>query len=468
MFDIQIAGFLLDPARREPTLSHLVEKHLDIIIPDDHEEQKVVEAHFMPQLQEILTKKLKEEGLYDVYSTMEVPLSEVLSEIEITGIKIDTAYLKELSVEMTRDMHVLEKEIYKIADEEFNINSPKQLQVILFEKLKLSSFKKTKTGFSTNVQVLTELAEVHPLPAKILEYRQFQKLLSTYVDVLPTLVDSENRLHTTFRQTIAATGRLSSSDPNLQNIPIRTDLGRKIRKAFIAKEGYKLLSADYSQIELRMLAHFSGDPTLIEAFTESDTDIHSKTAALIFSKTPEEVTSQERRIAKTVNFGVIYGMGPFKLSQDLKISRKEASGFIERYFETYSKVDSFMKGLEANAKDIGCLQTLSGRKRYFPELKSSNRVLYEAAKREAINFPIQGSAADLIKIAMLNVAAELKKRKLSSRMVLQIHDELLVEVKEEEAKEVTHLLVEEMQNVLKLKVPLKVEAGIGDNWLDAH
>lgn len=468
MFDIQIAAFLLDPARREPPLSHLVEKYLGVTIPEDHEEQLVLEAHFLPELEEVLTKKLKEEGLYDLFSTLEVPLSEVLSDIELTGVKIDCAYLKELSTEMTRDMHALEKEIYAIAGEEFNINSPKQLQVILFEKLKLSSFKKTKTGFSTNVQVLTELANVHPLPEKILEYRQFQKLLSTYVDILPTLADKNNRIHTTFRQTIAATGRLSSSDPNLQNIPIRTDLGRKIRKAFIAEEGYKLLSADYSQIELRMLAHFSDDPALTAAFKETDTDIHTRTASLIFSKTPEEVTAQERRIAKTVNFGVIYGMGPFKLSQDLKISRKEASGFIERYFETYSNVDSFMKGLEATAKDTGYLQTLSGRKRYFPELQSSNRVLYEAAKREAINFPIQGSAADLIKIAMLNIAAELKKRKLSSRMVLQIHDELLLEVKEEETKEVTHLVVDEMQNVLKLKVPLKVEAGIGLNWLDAH
>lgn len=468
MFDIQIAAFLLDPARREPTLSYVVEKYLNVTIPSDHEAQLVLEAHFMPQLEEVLTKKLKEEGLYDVYTTIEVPLSEVLSEIELAGIKVDTAYLKELSVEMTRDMHALEKEIYTMAGEEFNINSPKQLQVILFEKLKLSSFKKTKTGFSTNVQVLTELASVHPLPEKILEYRQFQKLLSTYVDTLPTLVDEHSRIHTTFRQAIAATGRLSSSDPNLQNIPIRTDLGRKIRRAFIAEEGYKLLSVDYSQIELRMLAHFSEDPALIEAFTQTDIDIHSKTAALIFSKTPEEVTSQERRIAKTVNFGVIYGMGPFKLSQDLKISRKEASGFIERYFETYSKVDSFMKGLEETAKEEGYLQTLSGRKRYFPELQGNNRVLYEAAKREAINFPIQGSAADLIKIAMINIAAELKKRKLSSRMVLQIHDELLIELKEEESKEVTKIIVDEMQNVLKLKVPLKVEAGIGVNWLDAH
>lgn len=468
MFDIQIAGFLLDPARREPTLSHLVEKYLNVTIPEDHEEQMVLEAHFMPQLEEVLTKKLKEEGLYEVYSTLEVPLSNVLADIELTGIKLDCSYLKELSVEMTRDMHALEKGIYEIAGEEFNINSPKQLQVILFEKLQLSTFKKTKTGFSTNVQVLTELANVHPLPAKILEYRQFQKLLSTYVDILPTLVDTESRLHTTFRQTIAATGRLSSSDPNLQNIPIRTDLGRKIRKAFIAKEGYKLLSADYSQIELRMLAHFSEDPALIEAFNESDTDVHSKTAALIFSKTAEEVTPQERRIAKTVNFGVIYGMGPFKLSQDLKITRKEATGFIERYFETYSKVDSFMKGLEATAKDTGFLKTILGRKRYFPELQSGNRVLYEAAKREAINFPIQGSAADLIKIAMLKISAEFKKRNLSSKMVLQIHDELLIELKEEESVEVTKIVVDEMQNVLKLKVPLKVEAGIGENWLDAH
>jgi DNA polymerase-1 len=288
------------------------------------------------------------------------------------------------------------------------------------------------------------------------------------VDVLPTLVDAEGRIHTTFRQSIAATGRLSSSDPNLQNIPIKTELGKKIRKAFIPQEGYRLLSADYSQIELRMLAHFSKDPALLEAFNEEESDIHSKTASLIFGCTPEEVTSSQRRIAKTVNFGVIYGMGPFKLSQDLKISRKEASSFIEKYFETYHHVDLFMKGLEEQAKSQGYLTTLSGRKRYFPELQSSNRVLYEAAKREAINFPIQGSAADLIKLAMLKVEEELKKRHLTSRMVLQIHDELLLEVKEEEIKEVTHLTVEAMQEVIKLAVPLKVEAGIGLNWLEAH
>lgn len=441
---------------------------MDVQLPEDKEEQDLIATSYLPKLHDILQKKLEEEGLHKVYHQVELPLLSVLHHIEETGIKIDVPYLKALSKEMTADLAILEKEIYLIAGETFNINSPKQLQVILFEKLQLSSSKKTKTGFSTNVQVLTELAHVHPLPAKILEFRQIQKLLSTYIDTLPTLVDSEDRVHTSLNQTIAATGRLSSTDPNLQNIPIRTPLGKKIRKAFIPKEGMLLLSADYSQIELRMLAHFSEDPALIEAFHHADTDIHSQTAALIFGKTHEEVTPEERRIAKTVNFGVIYGMGPFKLSQDLKISRKEASEFIERYFQTYSKVDSFMKGLELQAKETGFLTTISGRKRYFPELQSSNRVLYEAAKREAINFPIQGSAADLIKIAMIRIDKKLQERNLQSKVVLQIHDELLIELVPDESVEVTKLIVEEMQEAFPLHVPLKVEAGIGKNWLEAH
>lgn len=467
IFDIQLAAFLLDPSRREAKISDLFARYLDSTLPEEGDLHSYI-AHCLPQLQEVLTAQLQEEHLWELFTTLETPLLHILHTMEARGIKIDIAYLKSLSQEMTKEMEHLEEDIFRMAGEEFNINSPKQLQVILFEKLGLQSKKKTKTGLSTNVQVLSELALFHPLPAKILDYRQYQKLLSTYINALPELADKQARVHTSFNQTIAATGRLSSTDPNLQNIPIRTTLGKKIRKAFIPEEGYMLLSADYSQVELRMLAHFSEDPALIEAFLHSDSDVHALTAAKIFGKDPKDVSNEERRMAKTVNFGIIYGMGPFKLSQDLKISRKEATDFIARYFETYTHVHTYMEGLEKKAKEDGFLTTIKGRKRAFPELQSANRVLYEAAKREAINFPIQGSAADLIKLAMIAIHEEFTKRNLKSRMVLQIHDELLFEVLPEEATVVVPLVTSCMQHALELKVPLKVEVGMGKNWLEAH
>lgn len=465
-FDIEIAAFTLDANERQPDFARIARRYLEMDIAPEDLTPGLMAALAAP-LMEKLTAALKERGLYEVYMDTELALVPVLARMEHAGVKLDLAYLAELSKELKQQLATLEKEIYSLSGEEFNIQSPKQLQTILFEKLQLTSGKKTKTGLSTNVQVLTELAEVHPLPAKILEYRHVAKLLSTYIDALPRQADKNGRVHTTYNQTIASTGRLSSIDPNLQNIPIRTDIGRKIRKAFIAEEGRVFLAADYSQIELRILAHFSQDPFLLEAFRNNE-DIHTRTATLIFDKKPEQVTKDERRISKTVNFGIVYGMGPFKLSQDLRIPLKEAKGFIDAYFERYAGVSEFMKNLEIRARDEGMLDTVIGRTKSFPGLASRNRVVYEATKREAMNYPLQGSAADIIKKAMITLDQALIEKGLEARMVLQVHDELVLEMPRAEAEEVTKLVVQHMENAIPLSVPLKVDVGIGTSWFDAH
>lgn len=465
-FDIEIAAFTLDANDRQPDFARIARKYLDVELQPEDLTPEMIGALVAP-LQEALTKELKERKLFEVYHDTELALVPVLARMENLGVRLDVPYLATLSKDLHSQLAALEKEIYAISGEEFNIQSPKQLQVILFEKLQLTTKKKTKTGYSTNVQVLTELAEEHPLPGKILEYRHIAKLLSTYIDALPRQADKENRVHTTYNQTIASTGRLSSIDPNLQNIPIRTDMGRKIRKAFIPAEGCVFLAADYSQIELRLLAHLSEDPQLIDAFSKGE-DIHTRTATLIFEKQPHEVTSEERRIAKTVNFGIVYGMGPFKLSTDLRIPMKEARSFIDAYFERYGNVASFMEGLEQEAKDTGYLSTLLGRTKSFPGLSSRNRVMYEAAKREAMNYPLQGSAADIIKCAMIKIDQDLEYHGYKARLVLQVHDELVLEVPKEEAEAVTKLVVKHMEEAMKLRVPLKVECGIGDSWFVAH
>lgn len=465
-FDIEIAAFLLDANDKQPDIARIARRYLGISLSKEDVTDGILGTLAAP-LMAALTDALKEKGLLTVYEELELALIPVLAKMEHAGVMLDIPYLAALSKELRSQMETLEQEIYTTSGETFNIHSPKQLQVILFEKLKLSTGKKTKTGFSTNVQVLTELAEVHPLPAKILEYRHLSKLLSTYIDALPKQADPEGRVHTTYNQTIASTGRLSSIDPNLQNIPIKTDLGRKIRKAFIPQEGYVFVAADYSQIELRLLAHFSEDPNLIEAFAQNE-DIHTRTATLIFDKKPEEVTKEERRIAKTVNFGVVYGMGPFKLSQDLRIPLKEAKSFIDAYFERYASVAGFMHGLEEQAKTQGTLGTLLGRTKEFPGFTARNRIIYEATKREAMNYPLQGSAADIIKKAMITLDAALEEKGYNARMVLQVHDELVLEVPVDEVEHVTRLVVEHMENAAQLKVPLRVEVGVGTSWFDAH
>ncbi len=452
LFDIHIAEFLLDAGKRDYSAKRLREQY---------------STESLAEIRDTQIQKLQEKKLTELFYEIEMPLCKVLHEIESYGVELDTAFLKELSVQMHREVLRIEQEIYDISGETFNIGSPKQLAVILFEKLGLPPVKKTKTGYSTDATVLTELAMSHPLPEKIIAYRQYAKLLSTYVDAFPSMVDEHSRLHTTYTQTIASTGRLSSINPNLQNIPIRTTEGREIRKAFVAPKDHFLIALDYSQIELRLLAHFSQDKHLIDAFAQGR-DIHTYTASLVFKKTLEQVEKDERRIAKTVNFGIVYGMGPFKLSRDLKISLTEAKEFIATYFETYPGVRSYLDRTEADAKAKGELRTLCGRLRYFPELHSRNRIQYEAGKREAINYPLQGSAADIIKLAMLKLHAYLKEHQLETKIILQVHDELVLESPEHEVENVTKVAKKIMEEVVHLSVPLIVDVGIGKNWHDAH
>ena len=403
-----------------------------------------------------------------LYKEIELPLLEVLAEIELNGIHINRKHLLELSSKIDKQLLILKKDIYILADEEFNINSPKQLSVILFEKLKLPVIKKTKTGYSTDVSVLELLAQEHKLPEQILSYRQLAKLKSTYVDALPgEIFKNTGRVHTSFNQTVAATGRLSSSNPNLQNIPIRSDMGREIRKAFVAENDNMLLSADYSQIELRILAHLSKDKALKNAFDKGE-DIHARTAADIFGSSLDKVDESSRRMAKAVNFGIIYGLSAFGLSRQLNISRKDAKDFIDQYFSLYSKVKGFMDNTISEARECGYTLTMFNRRRYLPDLKSDNRQTRESAERIAINSPIQGSAADLIKVAMIQISRKLKKLKLHSKMILQVHDELVFECPVQEKKEIESLVRKEMEGACLLSVPLIVDIGWGKNWNDAH
>jgi DNA polymerase-1 len=373
-----------------------------------------------------------------------------------------------MSMKLGAEMAGTEKTIYEMAGTEFNINSPKQLADILFVTLKLTPTKKTKTGFSTNVDVLEELASVHPLPAEILKYRTLSKLKSTYVDSLPTMINPKTgRLHTSLNQTVTATGRLSSSEPNLQNIPIRTAVGREIRRAFIAEHGASLLSADYSQIELRVLAHMSGDPALIRTFQNND-DVHTRTASEIFGLAPEEITPEMRRKAKAVNFGIIYGISAFGLAQDIGVSNAEAKRYIDDYFGQYPKVREFIDRTIADAKTNGFVSTLFNRRRFIPELSSSSVAVRNFGERMAINTPIQGTAADLIKLAMINIQARLAREALASHMILQVHDELVFEVPDREIDRMKTLVREEMEGVLTLSVPISVDMGVGKNWDEAH
>jgi DNA polymerase-1 len=420
------------------------------------------------ELKEILFALLRERGLEGLYFDVEMPLIGVLCDMEEAGVSVDTGLLRDLSKELERSLTLLEQRIYVLAGGEFNINSPKQLASVLFERLGLKPLKKTKTGYSTSVEILEELAGSHELPGEILNYRTLFKLKSTYVDALPRLINSKSgRIHTSFNQTATATGRLSSSEPNLQNIPVRGEWGARIREVFIAADGFQLLSADYSQVELRVLAHMSGDSTLTEAFL-ANVDIHTRTASEIFGIPPESVTPDMRRVAKTVNFGVIYGISPFGLSEALKIPQKEAGTYIERYFATHSGVKSYIDETLGQARHDGFVTTLLGRKRPLPEINSTNPSVRQQAERMAVNTPIQGAAADLIKLAMINVSKRLREQCLRTRMVLQIHDELLFEVPEEELLAARNLITYEMEHALKLSVPLKVDTGTGKSWAKAH
>ena len=456
-FDSMIASYLLNPSSRGHGLDDLTMEYFghqnltykqmvgtgkkeicfDEVEVDRATEYAAEDSDMTWRLKEKLEPKLKGSTL-KLYKEIELPLLEVLAEIELNGVHVNQKHLVELSSKIDKELLHLEKDIYLLAGEEFNINSPKQLSVILFEKLKLPVVKKTKTGYSTDVSVLELLATDHKLPKQIVSYRQLAKLKTTYVDALPReIFNNTGRVHTSFNQTIAATGRLSSSNPNLQNIPIRSDMGREIRKAFTAEGDNILLSADYSQIELRILAHLSKDKALKNAFDKGE-DVHARTAADIFGGSIDQVDEKSRRMAKAVNFGIIYGLSAFGLSRQLNISRNDAKNFIDQYFLLYSKVKDFMNNTITEARECGYTLTMFNRRRYLPDLKSDNRQVRESAERIAINSPIQGSAADLIKVAMIRVSRSLKKIKLRSKMILQIHDELLFECPVHEKKEIVN------------------------------
>ena len=486
-FDTMIASYLLNPSSRGHgldalTMEYFGHKNLtykemtgtgskeigfDEVEVDRATEYAAEDSDMTWRLKGKLQPQLKDSTL-KLYKEIELPLLEVLAEIELNGVYVDRKLLKELSIKIDKQLLHLEKDIYVLADEEFNINSPKQLSVILFEKLKLPVVKKTKTGYSTDVSVLEQLAVEHKLPEQVLSYRQLAKLKSTYVDALPgEIFEKTGRVHTSFNQTVAATGRLSSSNPNLQNIPIRSDMGKEIRKAFTAQGNNMLLSADYSQIELRILAHLSKDKALKNAFDKGE-DVHARTAADIFGSSLEQVDENSRRMAKAVNFGIIYGLSAFGLSRQLNISRKDAQDFIDRYFSLYSSVKDFMDNTIAEARECGYTLTMFNRRRYLPDLKSDNRQVRESAERIAINSPIQGSAADLIKVAMIRLSRNLKKIKLNSKMILQVHDELLFECPVQEKKEIESLVRKAMEGACSLSVPLVVDIGWGKNWNEAH
>ena len=413
-----------------------------------------------------MMEELRKTGMEELYKKIEMPLVYTLADMEHTGIAIDAASLKEYGEKLEVRIKELEKQIYEEAGEEFNINSPKQLGVILFEKLQMPYGKKTKTGYSTAADVLDKLAPEYPIIADILEYRQLTKLKSTYADGLANYIAEDGRIHTSFNQTITVTGRLSSTEPNLQNIPMRIELGRLIRKTFFPKEGCVFMDADYSQIELRVLAHMSGDEKLIEAYKQAQ-DIHRITASQVFHIPFDEVTDLQRRNAKAVNFGIVYGISSFGLSQDLSITRKEAAEYIERYFETYPKIKGFLDGLVADAKEKGYVTTMFGRRRPVPELSSSNFMQRSFGERVAMNAPIQGTAADIIKIAMIRVHDRLLEEGLKSRLIITVHDELLLEVEENEVDRVREILTEGMKGAADLSVTLAIDLHTGKNWYEA-
>jgi len=422
------------------------------------------DADMTGRLKAMLEPELHQQGLWQLFAEVEMPLMPVLVHMERNGVALDSKLLGQMSHRLGKQLLKLEAEIYKSAGHQFNINSPQQLGTVLFGELKLAPARKTKSSYSTGAAVLEELRGVHPIIESILDYRQLSKLKSTYIDALPSLVNPKTgRVHTSFNQTRTATGRLSSSEPNLQNIPVRSELGKEVRQAFIAPAGSYLLSADYSQIDLRALAHLSQDKSLLDSFCR-DEDIHSATAAQVFGATPSAVTPDMRRVAKTVNFGVIYGMSDYGLEQATGLSREEAAGFIAAYFEKYPGVKQYLESTKEQARKLGYVQTILGRRRSIPEINSPNRLVREAAERMAINMPVQGTSADIIKVAMINLDRQIDKRRLKSKMLLQVHDELIFEVPQAEMEEMRQLAPEIMSTALKLSVPLKVDVKVGKNW----
>ena len=484
--DTTIAAYLLNPLKNEYTYDDLAKDILGQMVPSQVDllgklkikkaaDEKPEALELLACYQEYtciaakdqLLEQLEEHGMKKLYDEIEMPLVFVLADMEKEGVRAEKAELESYGAQLTGRIAELETSIYEKAGETFNINSPKQLGVILFEKLQMPNGKKTKTGYSTAADVLERLAPDYPIVSEILEYRQLTKLKSTYADGLALCIAPDGRIHSTFNQTITATGRISSTEPNLQNIPIRMELGRLIRKVFVPKDGYVFIDADYSQIELRVLAHMSGDQNLIAAYQHAE-DIHRITASQVFHTPLEEVTDLQRRNAKAVNFGIVYGISSFGLSQDLSITRKEAEGYIASYFETYPGIKTFLDRLVTDAKEKGYAETMFGRRRPVPELSSSNFMQRSFGERIAMNSPIQGTAADIIKIAMIRVKQRLDREQLKSKLILQVHDELLIEAAADEEEYVKTLLAEEMRHAADLAVTLEVDVQSGKNWFEAH
>jgi len=477
-FDTMIAAYLLNPSSENYNLRNIFWEYLKYLKNNENMEGKKDEiisiedacekAQNILKLKDVLEEKMEDKKLISLFRKLEIPLVKILANMEINGIKVNIDFLKEMSQQVNTRLGELKKTIYNLSGTEFNINSPKQLSVILFERLKLPVIKKTKTGYSTNADVLNTLAPQHKVVSFILEYRELEKLKNTYIDKLPFLVNTKtNRIHTSFHQTVTSTGRLSSSEPNLQNIPVRTEMGREIRKAFIAEEGFILLSADYSQVELRILAHLSQDESLLNAF-KNDEDIHAHTASGIFGIDQNIISEQMRRMAKVINFGIIYGMSSYGLARNLGVGREEAEKYINNYFFRYQGVKKYIEREKEEARKKGYVVTLLNRRRYLEGINSKDKNIREFNERIAINAPIQGSAADLIKLAMIKIDESFKKERFKSRLLLQIHDELIFEIYQTELEKAKSIIKEIMEHSLELSVPIKVNLKTGNNWAELN
>jgi DNA polymerase-1 len=468
-FDTMLATYLMNPLRKDYGINSVLEEYLDMEFSCRGQEEIMAETiHYLFELKDVLKKKMDRRGLLPLFINTEMPLIGVLADMECKGVKVDRVRLNSLSRGFDQRLNGIIKQIYDLAGGPFNINSPQQLSRVLFETLGLTPVKKTKTGYSTDIEVLQILSIEHPLPKEILEYRTLTKLKGTYIDVLPTLINPlTGRIHASFNQMVVATGRLSSSDPNLQNIPIRGDEGMKIREAFVPEEGHVLISSDYSQIELRVLAHISGDQLLIDTFLK-DEDIHTRVAQEVFGVADGGVTHEMRRTAKVINFGIIYGMSSFGLAKELGVSQRDAQNYIDDYFTKHQGVRAYMDGVQQEAREKGFVQTLFGRIRYIPEINNHDNNIRQLGERTAMNTPIQGTAADIIKMAMVNIHRKIKEQGLLSRLIMQIHDELVFEVPHDETDVMERLIKTEMEQVVKLSVPLKVSLGKGHSWAEAH
>ncbi|NFI03450.1 DNA polymerase I [Clostridium botulinum] len=466
-FDTAIAAYLIDSSKANYEVFDLINRFLEKDIKSNCDDLKAICSSYLTKLYEKLKERLHKEDMDELYYKVEHPLIYVLSSMESIGFKINKDKLEELRIKFKEQIEKTEKEIYELADEEFNVSSPKQLGKILFEKLDLPVIKKTKTGYSTNQEVLEKLIDKHPIITKVMYYRQITKINSTYVEGLKNVIDIDGCIHSNFNQTVTTTGRLSSTEPNLQNIPIKYEMGKEIRKVFIPQDSDDILiSCDYSQIELRVLAHVADDKNMIDAF-EHHSDIHTKTASEVFKVPVDEVTSTMRSNAKAVNFGIVYGISDFSLAQDLKITKKEAAEYMAIYFERYPKIKEYLNYVSEYAKEKGYVLTILNRRRFIPEIKSSNKIVKALGERLAMNAPIQGSAADIIKLAMVNVYNKLREKNLNSELILQVHDELILNVKKDEFDIVKQLVIEEMEKAIKLNVALDVDLKYGYTWYDA-